>query len=328
MKAAFIITLLLPVVLSYTANLNPLSNEFINYINSKQSSWVAGRNFDENISIQEMKKLLGTKKRNLGDVKGFIHSENIQVPDSFDARENWKVCSDVINTIADQSACSSGWAVAAASAMSDRRCIASQGKFKVPVSAENVLACIGDGCDGGYMEDGWWLWLVDGIPTGGLYGSNQGCQPYSLQTCEHNTTGTKVQCSTLKLDTPTCRTQCNDPALNYKSELTFASGPSDSFTTVANMQKEILTNGPVETTFRLYSDFWSYKSGVYQHVAGDDLGYHSVRVLGWGVENGVPYWLAANSWNEDWGDKGLFKILRGKNEVDFEYQMIASRPKV
>lgn len=29
-----------------------------------------------------------------------------------------------------------------------------------------------------------------------------------------------------------------------------------------------------------------------------------MRILGWGVENDVPYWLVGNSWNTDWGDNG------------------------
>ncbi|XP_072379756.1 cathepsin B-like [Diabrotica undecimpunctata] len=329
MKAAYIITLLLPVVLSY--NLNPLSNDFINYINSKQSTWVAGRNFDENLSIQEIKNLLGAKTGRLGVAKEFLHSENIQVPDSFDARENWKACSDVISTVVDQSSCGSCWAVAAASAMSDRRCIASEGKLKVPVSAENLLSCCdscGYGCDGGYPVEAWAYWQDTGITTGGLYGSNQGCQSYSLQPCEHHTDGSKVQCSTLDYDTPSCKHKCDNPALNYKSELTFASGSAHYFTSVANIQREILTNGPVEAAFEVYSDFVNYKSGVYQHVAGEYLGGHAVRVLGWGEENGVAYWLVANSWNEDWGDKGLFKIRRGHNESGFEEAIVAAPAKV
>lgn len=46
--------------------------------------------------------------------------------------------------------------------------------------------------------------------------------------------------------------------------------------------------------------------GVYQYVAGRYIGRHAVKLLGWGNENGTDYWLAANSWNPDWGDEGNF----------------------
>lgn len=75
-----------------------------------------------------------------------------------------------------------------------------------------------------------------------------------------------------------------------------------------------MTRGPVQAMFTVYSDFLSYKSGVYRHVTGQELGGHSVKIVGWGVENKVGYWLVANSWNEDWGDNGFFKIQRGDDE--------------
>ena len=61
-----------------------------------------------------------------------------------------------------------------------------------------------------------------------------------------------------------------------------------------------MTNGPVEAAYTVYEDFYNYKSGVYVHTSGRQLGGHAVRILGWGVSGSTPYWLVANSWNTDW----------------------------
>jgi cathepsin B len=88
-----------------------------------------------------------------------------------------------------------------------------------------------------------------------------------------------------------------------------------------------MNNGPVEGALTVYEDFPTYKSGVYQHVHGKALGGHAIRILGWGVEDGTPYWLIANSWNSDWGDNGYIKILRGKDHCGIESQITAGLPK-
>ena len=56
-----------------------------------------------------------------------------------------------------------------------------------------------------------------------------------------------------------------------------------------------MTHGPVEVSFDVYADFEAYKTGVYKHVTGDYLGGHAVKMIGWGVENGVKYWTIVNS---------------------------------
>jgi len=43
---------------------------------------------------------------------------------------------------------------------------------------------------------------------------------------------------------------------------------------------------------------------------------------------GTPYWLVANSWNYDWGDKGTFKILRGQDHCGIESGVVAGLPKL
>ncbi|KHJ94558.1 papain family cysteine protease, partial [Oesophagostomum dentatum] len=73
---------------------------------------------------------------------------------------------------------------------------------------------------------------------------------------------------------------------------------------VENIQREIMTNGPVQATFTVYEDFYTYKSGVYVHTAGGPAGGHAIKIIGWGVEKSTPYWLISNSWSSDWGDNG------------------------
>ena len=65
-----------------------------------------------------------------------------------------------------------------------------------------------------------------------------------------------------------------------------------------------------------------------QIIAINIQGGHAIRLLGWGEENGTPYWLVANSWNYDWGDGGTFKILRGEDHCGIESGVVAGIPKI
>merc|ERR1711920_502291 len=81
---------------------------------------------------------------------------------------------------------------------------------------------------------------------------------------------------------------------------------------VENMQKEIMTNGPIQVAFKVYKSFMSYKSGVYSKHIYELIpeGGHAVKIVGWGKDDGQDYWLVANSWNTSWGIDGFFKIAR------------------
>uniref|UniRef100_A0A2I9LNU9 Cathepsin B n=1 Tax=Centruroides hentzi TaxID=88313 RepID=A0A2I9LNU9_9SCOR len=297
-----------------------LSQKMIDYINYINTTWKAGRNF-EGVSLKYIKRLMGVHPKSKYYGLPEIHHEvPVDIPKSFDSRKKWPYCKS-ISLIRDQGSCGSCWAFGAVEAMSDRICIESRGKQQVELSAEDLVSCCmscGSGCDGGIPSAAWEYWVSDGIVTGGLYDSNEGCQPYQIPSCEHHTTGPRPPCSG---DDPTpqcvhaCRRGYN---VSYNEDKHYGKTSYTISNDVKQIQTEIMKNGPVEADFSVYADFISYKSGVYQHHSGEMLGGHAIRILGWGVENGVPYWLVANSWNTDWGDKGYFKILRGQDECGIE----------
>ncbi|XP_022865316.1 cysteine proteinase 3-like [Olea europaea var. sylvestris] len=73
---------------------------------------------------------------------------------------------------------------------------------------------------------------------------------------------------------------------------------------------------PVSVAFEVVTGFRFYKGGVYTSTKCGNSPMdvnHAVLAVGYGVENGVPYWLIKNSWGADWGDHGYFKMEMGKN---------------
>ncbi|KAE8573216.1 Cat24 [Halyomorpha halys] len=297
--------------------------EIIDTVNLSGATWKAGQNFGEHTTVASLKKLLGVKRDKLRKLPlGAKHAiPDSSIPDSFDARDNWSQCAS-IRHIRDQGTCGSCWAVAAAGAFTDRLCIASNASFTLPLASEELLACCeecGDGCNGGDPYSAWDYFAENGL----------GCQPYEIQACEHHTTGKLPSCDSLPMsDTPKCQRKCTNAAYTtpFKSDHHKVKRAYNVGDSVKEIQKEIMTHGPVEAAFTVYADFLTYKSGVYQHVTGEALAGHAVKIIGWGVENGTPYWLIANQWNESWGDKGLFKFLRGKDHCGMESEIVAGIP--
>jgi len=308
-----------------------VSDAFIDHINSLNSTWVAGNNFHPDTSHNYLRTLMGVhpdadkyKPKHKAPLLGL---ENI--PEDFDPREKWPEC-PTIQEIRDQGGCGSCWAFGAVTAMSDRICIHSKGEKHVHVSSENLLSCCyscGFGCNGGFPGAAWSYWKRNGLVSGGTYGSKQGCQPYQIEPCEHHVNGTRLPCSE-GASTPKCHRMCENKDYNvdYKRDKSFGASSYSIKRNVEQIQLELMNNGPTEAAFTVFEDFPNYKSGVYQHVSGAPLGGHAVRLLGWGVEEGTPYWLVANSWNYDWGDKGTFKILRGSDHCGIESSVVAGLP--
>lgn len=84
---------------------------------------------------------------------------------------------------------------------------------------------------------------------------------------------------------------------------------------VASQMKEwISTRGPIVATLAVYSDFYSYRSGIYRHVTGELVGGHCVCAVGYDDLAGC--WILKNSWGSAWGDGGFVRIAYGQVAID------------
>ncbi|KAJ3650736.1 hypothetical protein Zmor_016818 [Zophobas morio] len=293
--------------LTHRSNSQHTSEEIIAYVNSHASTWTVGINPD-NPALDSLRfldpniSLLYTKD----EMKIMSHRQEYvsRLPEEFNALDKWPMCRNVIARVRNQGKCQSCWAVQTASVFSDRICIGSLGRLQFHASAEDVVLL--------------WAWkhLTDNeVVSGGEFESLEGCKPYS---------GELFHCMK---DLP-CRKWCSNSCYqrDYDTDLqkihhVYLVSPNET-----QIQDEIYYNGPVVTYLDLYEDLEDYREGVYQHLYGDYIGGHFIKLVGWGMETQTKYWLAANSWGPSWGKlNGFFKILRGENHCRTEEEVRAGK---
>lgn len=185
-----------------------------------------------------------------------------------------------------------------ASMISDRICLITN--KSVQVSAQHAISCdldINEGCKRGYAQRAFDFFSKNKI-------INESCMPFKQ--------GAFVNCSD----------KCNE-VLPDHGRLSRVCGIDSQ----EQIKREIILNGPVIANLEIHSDFLTYKSGVYfpdlaQYVYA---GGHIVKIVGWGVENGMKYWLIENTWGSDWGENGLAKIgIVDKDDLHLSQLAIAA----
>ena len=319
-------------------------NDIVKLINQSQLSWTAALSPDINYDDEEgLRTKLGALSMDVvDDVKEVSTVDSTLLtttrhrprqlqttvvvsayPASLDLRTKYAKCSS-ISLIRNQFNCGSCWAFSTMNSLSDRYCIAKSTatvtleKF---FSVEDVLECCpscnggsGNGCRGGMPYTALKYAQDTGISTGESLKTAGFCKPYYLD---------------IKIDYLSVAPKCNATCTNPKGYLTTYDLDKSKTTGVVfgygeqQMIAALNNGGTISVAFVVYQDFYAYRTGIYYYKTGLALGGHAVRLIGYGEENGVKYWLVANSWGTAWGELGFFWIRRGTNEVSIESNYFA-----
>jgi len=283
---------------------------FVNEINNAQSAWraVVYDEYKGTTVAQLISRAGGPKRFNFPKPSQVTEEDLLKaksLPDEFDWRDvDGK---NYVSPVRNQATCGSCYAFGTL-AMFEARVRVLSNVTETPVfSTQDIVSCseYSQGCEGGfpyliskYAKD---FGLVD-----------EQCFPYEAQ------------------DAP-----CHEQACprQFGTGYHYVGGFYGACNEVL-MRLELLKNGPIAVSFEVYSDFKNYKGGIYHHTGLTDkfnpfeITNHVVLVVGYGAdkETGEKFWIVKNSWGEEWGEDGFFRIRRGTDECSIESIAEAAEP--
>jgi cathepsin B len=218
----------------------PKTWEVEDWQNNKFRGWTVG----------QLKDWLGTYQSPRPNIQLDHEYVSLNAPDNWD----WRKESDCVSAVRDQQNCGSCWAFGATGSLTDRFCI--DRGMSSPLSPEDLVVCDKGcfGCQGGFLGSAF-RYLER---TGAVLDT---CLPYVSGDGE-----TFPECPTHVCADPAIKFkkyQCQDGSVKHFRKIIFS---------IKDKMKDEIMKGPVEASFTVYKDFMSYKSGIYKHTTGEQLG--------------------------------------------------------
>jgi len=216
--------------------------------------------------------------------------QGLNVPDEID----WRKYNAVTN-VKNQGVCGSCWSFSTTGAIEGANAI--KNNKLISLSEEQLVDCSttygNNACNGGLMDNAFQYVIENGLCSEEDYPYNSG-------------------------ETKSCNTNCNT--------VVKISGCYDVEENNQIALKEAVSITPVSIAIEADTYlFQHYSKGVIKSkFCGNNLD-HGVLIVGYGIEDGVKYWLVKNSWGDNWGDNGYVKIERSDSKNDTGICGIASQ---
>ncbi len=241
--------------------------------------------------------------------------------------------STLLATPQHQGSCGSCWAFASAHAYSDHLSIAA-GQQVDPISPDHLVKCIypggdGNGCCGGSIVDGVEFFRQVGALT-------ETCLPYTLNNYpprSETRLNTQYDIDMFKreykeqnpLTCPSACSSASDP-YNPTDRMLMGYKPVTTEEEVINALRE---EGPVIANMIVTPEFQTYLCGVYcsskTAIKNRNEINHSVEIVDYGTtDTGIKFWVVKNSWGEQWGEGGYFRIARERDQLGLRIALTLS----
>ena len=285
---------------------------------------------------------------------------DIELPKDFNGPQIWK---DYLTPVTDQGKCGNCWAHASSAVLADRFAILSLGKIKFVPSPYEMTICSFDfqnvdiknvwknkeelekmdirmhenrSCNGNNLYDTATSLFTEGITELSCFPNKFTSNGKNIDIGESENTNEFPYCynvTGIELDT------CVDgktPMRKYRCKTAYVCSKENDDITLKEkkLMYDVYKYGPVIVGFILFPDFVYDYDGktIYTHSdkSGGELGGHAVRLVGWGEETVkgeiIKYWWIANSWGNNWGINGYFRMKRGMPEIQLEENIMSIIP--
>lgn len=213
-------------------------------------------------------------------------------PPQFDWRNNSG--KNFVTSVKFQGQCGACTAFSSAAAIESAICIqtatppSSAGGIETPDLSEAQIFYCGGGAAGRTCASGWFL-------------------PAALEYCQ--VTGVAPE----SFFPYTSGDQSCGLKSGWQAKVTRTTGDT-RLKDVQDIKQWIATRGPVAVMLIVYSDFIYYATGVYHHVTGDQLGLHSMCIVGY--DDTSSAWICKNSWSAQWGEQGFVNFGYGECGIE------------